>query len=114
MIRDFSSGLLLPALALAVLGWLLPRLLARVWPEGVGPHLALAFVSTLLLLALAAGFFLLLYAWQGAPVRELFAPGFWSGAAYFLRLGLLSALLWAPIMILSVAGLPRHWRTKTW
>ncbi len=114
MIRDFSSGLLLPALALAVLGWLVPRLLARVWPEGVGPLLALAFVSTLLLLALAAGFFLLLYAWQGAPVGALFAPGWAAGVAHFARLGLLSALVWAPIMVLSVAGLPRHWRTKTW
>lgn len=114
MIRDFSSGLLLPALALAVLGWVVPRLLARVWPEGVGPLLALAFVSTLLMLALAAGFFLLLYAWQGAPVAALFAPGWGAGVAHFLRLGLLSALLWAPVMVLSVAGLPGRWRTKTW
>ncbi len=114
MIRDFSSGLLLPALALAVLGWLVPRVLARVWPEGVGPLLLLAFVSTLVLLALAAGFFLLLYAWQGAPVAELFAPGLGAGVAHFARLGLLSALVWAPVMILSVAGLPGRWRTKTW
>jgi hypothetical protein len=114
VIRDFSSGLLLPALALAVLGWLVPRLLARVWPEGVGPLLLLAFVSTLVLLALAAGFFLLLYAWQRAPVAELFAPGWGPGVAHFVRLGLLSALLWAPIMILSVAGLPGRWKEKTW
>lgn len=114
MIRDFSSGLLLPALALGVLGWLVPRLLARVWPEGVGPLLALAFVSTLILLALAAGFFLLLYLWQGAPLAALFQPGPAAGIAHFLRLGLLSALVWAPIMILSVAGLPRHWKEETW
>lgn len=114
MIRDFSSGLLLPALALAVLGWLVPRLLAKVWPEGVWPLLLLAFVATVILLALAAGFFVLLYVWQGAPLAALFEPGLVVGLAYFLRLGLASALIWAPIMTLSVAGLPRHWKEETW
>jgi hypothetical protein len=114
VIRDFSSGLLFPALALGVLGWLVPRLLARVWPEGVGPLLLLAFIATFLLLALAAGFFLLLYALQGAPVAALFEPGLGAGLGHFLRLGLLSALVWAPVMVLSVAGLPRHWKVKTW
>ena len=115
MIREFSSGLLPPALALAVLGWLVPRLLARIWPEGLGPLLLLAFVSTLVLLLLATGFFLLLYLWRGAPLAALFEAGATvAGAAHFARLGLLSALLWAPIMILSVAGLPKHWVKETW
>jgi hypothetical protein len=114
MIRDFSSGLLLPTLALGVLGWLVPRLLGRVWPEGVGPLLLLALVSTLILLALAAGFFVLLYRWQGAPVAALFEPDFVMGLGHFLRLSLLSALVWAPVMVLSVAGLPKHWKVKTW
>nr|WP_246849498.1 hypothetical protein [Rubellimicrobium arenae] len=93
---------------------MVPRLLGRVWPEGVRPLLVLAFVSTLLLLVVAAVFFLLLYAWQGAPVAALFQPGLAAGLAHFLRLGLLSALLWAPIMILSVASLPKHWVKETW
>lgn len=114
MMRELSAGLLLPALALGVLGWLVPRLLARVWPEGVGPLLALALVSTLVLLALAAGIFLLLYAWQGAPVAALFEPGLAVGVVHFLRLGLLSALVWAPVMILSVAGLPARWTEERW
>ena len=112
--RDFASGLLLPTLLLGVLGWLVPRLLGRVWPEGVGPLLLLAFVSTLVLLVLAAGFFLLLYVWQGAPAAALFEGGVAAGLGHFLRLGLLSALVWAPVMVLSVAGLPRHWKEKTW
>lgn len=118
MSRGFSSGLVLPALALALLGWLVPRLLARVWPEGVGPLLLLAFASTFVLLALAAGFFALLYVWQGAPLAALFEPGLGAGLGaglgHFLRLGLLSSLVWAPIMVLSVAGLPRRWKEETW
>lgn len=114
MIREFSSGLLLPALALTVLGWLVPRLLAKVWPEGVWPLLFLACAATVILLALATGFFILLYVWQGAPLGAFFEPGLAAGLLYFLRLGLLSALLWAPIMILSVASLPGRWKEKTW
>lgn len=110
MIRD----LLLPGLGLAVLGWVVPRLLARVWPEGVGPLLALGFVATLMMLALATLAFVALYAGQGAPLGPFFAAGALPGLAYFLRLGMLSALVWAPILVLSVAGLPRHWKEKTW
>ena len=111
MIREVSSGLILPALALGVLGWLVPRLLARVWPEGAGPLLLLALVSTLVLIALATVFFLLLYVGQGAPLAALVDMG---SLPHFLRLGLVSALVWAPIMILSVASLPQHWKEKTW
>jgi hypothetical protein len=114
MIPGLSSGLVVPALALALLGWLVPRLLGRVWPEGLGPLLLLAFVATLILMGLATGFFVLLYTWQGAPMDALFEPGVMAGLGHFARLGLLSALLWAPVMILSVAGLPKHWVKETW
>ncbi|TNC75028.1 hypothetical protein FHG71_01920 [Rubellimicrobium roseum] len=112
--QDLSSGLVVPALVLAILGWLVPRLLARIWREGVGPLLLLAFVSTLLLLALAAGVFVTLYLWQGAPLMLLFEHGTAATLGHFMRLGLLSALLWGPIMVLSLAGLPRHWKEETW
>jgi hypothetical protein len=109
-----SADLILPLLGLGGLGWLVPRLLGRVWPEGAIPLLFLALVATLLLVLLSALLFLLLYRWQGEPVTTLFAQEFAAGAAYFLRLGLLSALVWAPIMILSIAGLPKHWKHETW
>jgi hypothetical protein len=114
VIRDFSSGLILPTLALAVLGWLVPRLLARVWPEGVGPLLLLALASTLILIALATALFVVLYLGQGVPLALILDRGVLGGWPHFLRLGLASALVWAPIMILSVAALPRHWKEKTW
>jgi hypothetical protein len=114
VIREFSSGLILPALLLAVLGWLVPRLLARVWPEGVGPLLLLALVSTLVLVVLATGLFVLLYLGQGVPLALILDVGVLGGWPHFLRLGLVSALVWAPIMILSVASLPRHWKEETW
>ena len=110
----FGWGLVLPTLVLAALGWAVPRSLALVFPEGVGPLMWLAFVATLVMLLLAAVVFAGLYAIQGAPLGELFRLGLWPGVWHFLQLGLLSALVWAPILVLSVAGLPRRWRTATW
>lgn len=112
--QGFADGLILPAAALALLGWLVPRLLSRVWPEGVGPLLLLAAVSGALMLLLGMGFFAALYAWQGVPWAMLLEAGWGPFLLHFLRLGLVSALLWGPILVLSVAGLPRHWTKAVW
>lgn len=109
-----SDGLIIPAALLALLGWLVPRGLFLLFPEGVKPLLWLTFTATLLMFLLGVAFFLLLYLWQGAPLDALFEPGYVAGLAHFARLGLISALLWAPIMVLSVAGLPKLWTKETW
>lgn len=110
----FSDGLVIPALFLALIGWLVPKLLSLIWPEGVRPLFALAFCATLIMLVLGTGFFVVLYVWQGVPLVTLFEAGLLAGTAHFARLGLVSALLWGPIMVLSVAGLPKHWVRETW
>ncbi|MFQ1699219.1 hypothetical protein ACJ5NV_01355 [Loktanella agnita] len=110
----FSDSLFLPALALAALAFFVPRLLARVLPEGVKPLLLNAFLSTMLIFLLAGGMFVCLYLWQGATAAQLFAPGVAATVVFFGRLGLASAMIWAPILLLSVAGLPRKWVKKTW
>lgn len=109
-----SDSLLLPALGLGFLGFLVPRLLARVLPEGVKPLMLNALLSTFILFVLAGLGFFLLYVGQGADAGALLEPGFFANAVFFGRLGLASALIWAPIMILSVAGLPRKWVKETW
>lgn len=105
-------ALVLPLLLIGALGWLVPRLLGAVWPEGVRPLLLLALVATVILTLLSAGVFLLLYRSQGASFAALLADG--AGIGHFLRLGLLSALVWAPVMILTVASLPKRWVKETW
>nr|WP_243730857.1 hypothetical protein [Rubellimicrobium sp. CFH 75288] len=110
----FADGLLVPAIALAALGWVVPRLLARIWPEGVLALLALAFAAAVAMTGVAMGFFLLLYLWQGVPLADLAAAGWGPLLRQLARLGLISALLWAPLLLLSVMGLPRRWRTRTW
>ncbi|MEL7179089.1 MAG: hypothetical protein AAFN63_04590 [Pseudomonadota bacterium] len=110
----FSDALFLPALVLALLAFVVPRLLARVLPEGVTPLMLNALLSTLLLFVLSAGFFFCLYLWQGLSMAEVLEPGIATTVLLFGRLGLVAAIIWAPIMILSVAGLPRKWVKETW
>ena len=110
----FADALLLPALVISVLGFIVPRLLARLLPEGIGPLLLNAFLSTVLLFIIAAGFFFCLYLWQGLSVAQIMEPGLAANVVFFGRLGLFSAIIWGPIMVLSVAGLPRKWVKETW
>lgn len=110
----FADGLVIPSAMLALLGWLVPKGLSLIFPEGIKPLLALSFMATLVMFVLGMGFFLVLYIWQGAPLDVLFEAGIFAGILHFGRLGLISSLLWGPIMILSVAGLPRHWVKEKW
>ena len=109
-----SEGLVLPALVLAIVGFVVPRILTRFLPEGVTPLMVNGFLSTVLTFVLSSGFFYLLYAWQGAPLDKLSLPDAGAAAGFFGRLGLASALIWLPIMLLSLAGLPRKWVNETW
>jgi len=109
-----KEGLILPAVALGFAGFFVPRLLARVLPEGVVPLLMNAFLSTVLLFVISAMVFVGLYAWQGIPLAEVAAQGVAANVVFFGRLGLASAIIWAPLMLLSVAGLPRKWVQETW
>ncbi|MBM1220268.1 hypothetical protein JQU17_08530 [Ponticoccus sp. SC2-23] len=109
-----ADGLLLPALVLALVGWLVPRGLSLVFPEGVKPLLILAFVSTVIMFLVGSSFFVGLYLVRGVPMEAVLSGGLADVVVHFGRLGLISALLWGPIMILSVAGLPKHWVEETW
>ncbi|EBA13517.1 hypothetical protein [Roseobacter sp. CCS2] len=110
----FSDALFLPALVLGLVSFAVPRVLARALPEGVKPLMLNAFLSTILLFVLSALFFFCLYLWQGLSIAEVLEPGVVTSVALFGRLGLIAALIWAPIMVLSVASLPRKWVKETW
>ncbi|MBL4813675.1 MAG: hypothetical protein JKX69_15260 [Rhodobacteraceae bacterium] len=106
--------LFLPALALVALGWLVPQVLARLFSEGVGPLIWLGVASTVILLCLSSVGFYLLYVAKGMPLFALTQERLAGPAGHFLRLGGLSAMFWGPIMLLSVARLPRRWKEVVW
>ncbi len=106
--------LVVPAMSLAALGWAVPRILAIWWPEGVKWLMGLALVSTLLMAALGAAFFALLYRMQGVDLGDLYGTQGLGALAHFGWLSLISALLWGPLMVLSLAGVPKNWVKEVW
>lgn len=109
-----SDGLIIPALCLALIAWVVPKLLSMVLDEGVKPLLLNAFASTFILFAVSAMFFVGLYILQGLSWAELAQFSFLENAVFFGKLGLIAGLIWGPIMVLSLANLPRHWVKETW
>jgi hypothetical protein len=109
-----NAAIIYPVVFLGLLGWLVPKLLSLVMPEGVKPLMLIGFLATLLMFVISGLVFLGLYALQGVPMGELFAPGVFSAMIFFGELGMSAAIVWAPILILSVAGLPRQWVHETW
>jgi hypothetical protein len=61
-----------------------------------------------------AGFFAVLYTSQGVNLDDLYATGGLSVLIHFVRLSLISALLWAPLMVLSLVGVPKNWVREVW
>ena len=110
----FSTGLIFPALCLAALGWAVPRVLAIWWPEGVRWLMGLALVSTLVMALCGAVFFAFLYMMQGVDLGDLMATQGLGTIAHFGKLSLISALMWAPLMVLSLAGVPKNWVREVW
>ncbi|MEL6960604.1 MAG: hypothetical protein AAGL89_16820 [Pseudomonadota bacterium] len=109
-----AGSLLIPALCLAFMGWAVPKLLALFWPEGVKWLFALAFVSACVMSLAGAGFFAFLYAQQGVDVGLLVEQQGLGTVAHFGKLSAISALLWGPLMVLSVAGVPKGWVKEVW
>ncbi|KAA9010735.1 hypothetical protein F3S47_04370 [Histidinibacterium aquaticum] len=112
--ETFAQSLILPAILLGALGWVVPRLMARIFPEGVKPLFALAFCAAAVMTFTAMAIFLGLYLAHGMTLGQLFRLGLVDGLLHLARLGAASALIWAPVLVLSVAGLPKQWVEETW
>ena len=114
MLSDFGLGLIIPATLLAIVAWYVPVWLRWRMAEGVRPLVLLSILSALIVLAFGALLFLGLYLLQGADLATLTSAGIAPAIWYFLRLSISAGLIWAPIMVLSIAGLPKTWVHETW
>jgi len=114
MAEAFGNSLLFPALFLALMGWLVPKLLSTVMAEGVKPLVLLSVLSAVTMLVITSGLFLLLYVIQGASLTLLTVGGFADTLLFLIKLSVSAGIIWAPIMVLSIAGLPRTWTSVEW
>ncbi len=109
-----SDSLFIPAVTLAMQAWMVPKLLSFVMPEGVKPLMLIALLSTVILFVISAGFFVALYIWQGMTWAQFAHFGLAANVVFYGKLGMVAAMIWGPIMVLSVANLPRGWVSKVW
>jgi len=109
-----ADGLIIPAIILAVAAFAVPRLWALLLAEGVSALVINGVLSTVSMFATSAAIFFGLYVSQGAAASALVGEGFIANLIFFGRLGLSAALIWAPVLILSLSGLPRKWVHATW
>ncbi|MBU2359251.1 MAG: hypothetical protein KKB02_10015 [Alphaproteobacteria bacterium] len=109
-----TTGLLLPALALGLLGWLVPKLWSMLLPDGFGALALNAVLSALTVTALTALYFVVAYWQAGMTLDRLLEEGAAGLMIYFGRLGLSAAIIWAPMMGLSLVGLWRSWVRTPW
>ncbi len=114
MIDTLTTSLMGPALILSAMGWLVPRMLEQVFPEGVRPLVLLTLASALILFGLSVVAFIVLYAAQDIPIGALFTPDGLETIVHFSRLALLSGLFWGPILLLTVATMPKRWTEAEW
>ncbi|WP_089277544.1 hypothetical protein [Antarctobacter heliothermus] len=108
------ADLLLPAFGLMLLAFVVPRGVEVLVPETVTGLVVMALVSTLLCWVLASAGFAMLYGVQDGGILALLGEVPAASAGHFLRLGAKAALIWAPILLLTVSTAPRRWKTAVW
>lgn len=96
-----------PVIGLALVSWVVPWLWSRILPEGVGWLLVIGLLSTAVLALVSAVGFYVLYGEAGATVLR-------GAPLHFALLSAKAGLLWGPVMVLSLANLPRGWKTMKW
>lgn len=108
------AALALPTLVLLALAVVVARGVEALVPETPAGLVLQAAFSAVALTALSALAFAGLYAAGDVPLATLIDADPSGGIAHFAGLGLKSALIWAPPMLLVVITAPRRWRHGRW
>ena len=109
-----ATSLIVPAIGAAILAWLIPQGLARLFPEGVRPLFALAALAALLMTLIAMAYFWAAYRAEDPAYTAALMERPLAAALALARPAAMSAMLWGPILVLSVAQLPSRWTKETW
>lgn len=109
-----GTSLLLPALGAVALAWAIPWAFSKALPEGLPALLLNAALSFALMGLAAAGYFLAAYHAESPGLTAALLAEPRAALGRFGSLSALSALLWGPVLVLSLAQIPSRWRRATW
>ncbi|MBS0125780.1 hypothetical protein [Thetidibacter halocola] len=105
-------ALLVPSLILIALAILLTRAIERMMPETVPGMVLTGIVASILMWLLSGAMFGWFYLLREAQVAPMLGTG--RGMRHLAALGGKAALIWLPIVLITVATAPRRWKTNTW
>ncbi|NSX53435.1 hypothetical protein [Parasulfitobacter algicola] len=109
-----AGAVVLPLIVICILALWLPRRLGPMFPETVMGLVVNGMVTALVMLALAMAYFWAAYGLQSDAIFQLIGDVPLQSFLHFLRLSMLSAFLWGPLVVLSAANQHRHWKENTW
>jgi len=111
VLSDWPS-MIVPAVLISALAVFLPLWLAKKLPEnmlGLGANLL---VSAGVLMFVSVLYFTWFYMGQGVQVMGVIYEHFGEMVRHLTRLGMLSAILWGPILLAVLAMQPSKWRPE--
>ena len=101
----YSWTLIAPMVVLVALAFWVPHRLAQELPQSMGALGVNLAMSSVVLWAVSLVVLAVQYVWQGVPVLEI-----GRGMGHLAGVGLQSALIWLPIILLQLAMQPQTWR----
>ncbi|WP_428542154.1 hypothetical protein [Profundibacter sp.] len=106
------SSMILPAVLIAALAVFLPLWLAKKLPENMAGLGANLLASSGVLLFVSVLYFTWFYLDQDVRMMGMMYEHFGEMLRHLTRLGMLSAILWGPILLAVLAMQPSKWRPE--
>lgn len=108
------TGVALPLIAFSVIAVLLPLLFLPFLPETLAGLVINGVMVYAITMGCAALYFFWSYTQQDTRVADLLGMEPAQSVVHFLRLGVMSSVVWAPLMVLRIATLHGRWKENTW
>jgi glucan phosphoethanolaminetransferase (alkaline phosphatase superfamily) len=106
------AEMILPVAGVALLAALLPLSMARSFPQSWYRLFWNLLISFLVLLVISVTYFAMFRPPNDIVAITANGEYYMSSAAGLIRLGLLSAMVWGPIVLVVLAMQPQKWRPK--
>ncbi len=111
-VLSYWASMILPVAGIAVLAALLPLSMARSFPQSWNGLFWNLLISFLVLLVISITYFAMFRPPNDIVAITTNGEYYMSSSAELIRLGLLSAMVWGPIVLVVLAMQPQKWRPE--